>query len=192
MCCDGTFLDTIVIAPDEPAEEYRSAGLTLKPDVDGTSILKLPCNQLSGCECQTYACRPRKCQTFRCHLLRRQSAGEISLDQALEILQQAKDVRSKLRTALDAAFPELREIPLREALRRAFKPLDSEDENERETFRKKHAAILLVKRIFKLFMARQFFVDRDTATHSDAATLGFLRPNRPESDSGQSSSQTSR
>ena len=86
ICCRGLLHSHGVLKPDEAA---RAADLGLDM-IDGAEpAFALPCPKYRGC-CTVYAERPRACRDFRCALLRRLDANEVSLDDALDIVREAR------------------------------------------------------------------------------------------------------
>lgn len=102
MCCDGTLFARAPLAPAE-VEPLRARGLP----VVGQAMPQ-PCAALSGLLCAIYEARPASCRRYECLLLGSLREGEVSLDEALEVVA---DTRARvaardpdLSTILDRRF----------------------------------------------------------------------------------------
>ena len=146
LCCDGTLFTHAPVGAAEPVEVFRAAGLRITPDRggEGRCELPLPCLRFENGRCQTYGCRPAICSSYRCRLLRRVEAGKMTLHEAKEIVQSAREKRRRLRPLLDRHFPELAGKPFVSAIRIVYGFLAGMDESRRRRFRDVHAEFLLV------------------------------------------------
>ncbi len=102
MCCDGTLFERASLAPtDEPALLEAAAIIPLSA-TEGKHF-SLPCHHHQNRVCTIYeSWRPHVCHAFRCRLLRRYDAGEISLAEAIAVVTRT--------TALaDRVWAQLRE-----------------------------------------------------------------------------------
>jgi hypothetical protein len=89
LCCDGTLFTHVALS--KPERERL-----------GMEVLRQPCTRLekNGC-CSIYASRPGGCATFVCMLGRALEDGEVQLDEALQIVAEARSARLKI----DALVP---------------------------------------------------------------------------------------
>ncbi|MBJ6760738.1 YkgJ family cysteine cluster protein [Myxococcaceae bacterium JPH2] len=88
LCCDGTLFTTVAVRPSE-VEPLRQRGVPLVERADGSPALAQHCAALEGRHCTVYAERPESCRRYRCHLLTALAEGEVSLDEALGVVDQA-------------------------------------------------------------------------------------------------------
>ena len=95
LCCRGLFHTHGVLNPEE-VEGASTIGLKLVEG--GQPAFALPCSKFDGC-CTIYEDRPAACRGFRCALLRRLEDNEIALEDALDIVSEA-------RRLADEAMPE--------------------------------------------------------------------------------------
>lgn len=90
MCCDGTLYGLAKVAPGEDSR-IRDAGLDTAQVGDRT-YFRLPCPMHSCGVCTIYEDRFQICRSFRCALLKRYHAGEVSLEDARERVETAKQL----------------------------------------------------------------------------------------------------
>ena len=106
FCCDGTLFLNVRIGEAEPIPAYKKAGLQLAESHDGTAIMKQPCKGFKNGSCQTYQCRPLRCGEFKCTLLNQTTEGVFTESEALQIILEAKQLRSKYTGLLLKIFPK--------------------------------------------------------------------------------------
>lgn len=88
LCCDGTLFTHVPLRSTE-VEPLRALGLPVKEREDGTPILPQPCAALNGRCCTAYAERPEGCRRYHCQLFSALSEGEVSLPEALAVVDGA-------------------------------------------------------------------------------------------------------
>ena len=95
LCCNGVLHDHVELEEGE-ADRMRSLGhdTGLEP---GKHSLKLPCTYFGCGTCNNYDQRFSTCRAYRCALLRRYHAGEISLEQCRSKVEEAKSLADKIR-----------------------------------------------------------------------------------------------
>lgn len=89
LCCDGTLFTVVRLRPGE-AGALRARGLPVVTGADGADVLRQPCAALDGCDCRIYEARPSPCAAFECNLLHALRDGEVSLDEAVAIVDEAR------------------------------------------------------------------------------------------------------
>jgi uncharacterized protein len=95
FCCDGTLFNRVPLAEgDDPSLRARLRVL------DGQHHGVQPCPALEGVVCQVYEKRPLACRRYRCLLLEARDAGEVSLEGAVQIVEQTKALRAVLADSL--------------------------------------------------------------------------------------------
>jgi uncharacterized protein len=88
LCCDGNLFATVPLRRSEVAPMQRLC-LTVVERADGTPELSQRCASLEGRCCTVYAERPEACRRYRCYLLIALAEGEVSLDEALAVVDGA-------------------------------------------------------------------------------------------------------
>jgi hypothetical protein len=91
MCCDGTLFTHVSLQPAEvPALQQR--GLSLTQRADGSPALAQHCAALDGRTCTVYADRPASCRRYHCQLYAALAEKEVSLDEALAVVDEAQSL----------------------------------------------------------------------------------------------------
>ena len=98
LCCDGTLFTHVPLRRTE-AEALKALGLPVREREDGPPLLPQRCAALDGRRCTAYAQRPEGCRRYHCHLFAALSEGELSLEEALAVVDGA-------RALLASAGPE--------------------------------------------------------------------------------------
>ena len=100
LCCDGTMYSTVEINETDRLARLQKKGFNLLLQ-DGKSVFEQPCTAFgSGC-CSIYAQRPAMCRAYRCALLRKHDANEISTDEAKALIARTIAMRDEVRLALE-------------------------------------------------------------------------------------------
>lgn len=89
MCCDGTLFTHVSLQPGEVAP-LQQRGLPLTARADGSPALAQHCAALDGRTCTVYPDRPASCRRYHCQLYAALSEKEVSLDEALAVVDQAQ------------------------------------------------------------------------------------------------------
>lgn len=88
LCCDGTLFTHVPLRASEVGP-LKALGLPVKAREDGTPILPQRCAALDGKRCTAYAERPKGCRHYHCNLFSALSEGEVSLEEALAVVDGA-------------------------------------------------------------------------------------------------------
>ena len=99
LCCDGTIFDGVPIDGSLLADaRSRALPIAVRP---GGPELRQPCPH-HGADglCAVYAARPAECARFECALLRRLRAGDVTDDDALARVAEARALAASLRARL--------------------------------------------------------------------------------------------
>ncbi len=86
LCCDGTLFTHVSLRASEEGP-LKALGLPVKAREDGTPILPQRCAALDGKQCTVYAERPEGCRRYHCNLFSALSEGEVSLEEALGVVE---------------------------------------------------------------------------------------------------------
>jgi len=89
LCCDGTLFTHVSLQRDEAAA-LRQKGVEVIQRANGAPALAQRCAALDGCRCTVYAERPQGCRSYQCLLYAALAEGEVALDEALGIVDQAR------------------------------------------------------------------------------------------------------
>lgn len=103
LCCDGSVFERAQAFPGEE-ETLARHGMTLMRTGAHPAFAQ-PCPHLRDCACSIYAERFITCRSFRCPLLRRLDAGEITLDQGLATIATARGLIGAVEPAARLAGP---------------------------------------------------------------------------------------
>ncbi len=90
LCCNGALFSHVPVDPEEVIA-LRVLGITSHTRPDGTVAMEQPCAALEGTRCGIYAQRPKRCRAFNCLLATALQEGETTLNEALEIVREAKE-----------------------------------------------------------------------------------------------------
>ena len=108
MCCRGMLHGWAKLEPDE-REMAAGAGLHVFEGESGPAF-RLPCPRLDGNACEIYGHRPSTCSGYRCGLLEKYLSRQVSLEQAVATVGEAKRLGQEVRElAGPEPFPALRE-----------------------------------------------------------------------------------
>lgn len=88
LCCDGTLFTHVPLEAGE-ARALEALGLPVKPRAEGTPVLPQRCAALDGRRCTAYAARPQACRRYHCQLFSALAEGEVSLPEALTVVDGA-------------------------------------------------------------------------------------------------------
>lgn len=102
LCCDGNLFATVPLRKVEVAP-LRRLSLPVTQQPDGAPALPQRCAALEGRCCTIYAERPEVCRQYRCILLTALAEGEVSLDEALKVVDGAHAHIQAVEAALEPA-----------------------------------------------------------------------------------------
>ena len=153
FCCDATLFVHAVLNPGEKGNlpEGIEANVFSEGERD---YFRQPCRYFEG-RCTIYnRKRADVCGAYRCQLLRDFAGGKITFDQAMDIVEKAKTVRSELLDQYGKLSGSVRNIPFMEVLKELGK-------NPRQDGRNASAGVeyelLLVRcNIFEALLIRHF------------------------------------
>jgi Fe-S-cluster containining protein len=114
LCCDGNLFTSVPLHQSEVPGMQRLA-LRVMVREDGTPGFAQRCAALEGSCCTVYSERPEACRRYRCYLLTALAEGELSLEEGLQVVDEA---HARIR-AVEAVLPPAREGSARAVLQRA-------------------------------------------------------------------------
>ncbi|AEI63633.1 YkgJ family cysteine cluster protein [Corallococcus macrosporus] len=88
MCCDGTLFTHVSLQPEE-ALALQRRGLPVGSRTDGSPALMQHCPALEGRACTVYTDRPASCRRYHCQLFAALAEKEVSLEEALAVVDEA-------------------------------------------------------------------------------------------------------
>jgi hypothetical protein len=100
LCCQGLLHEWAQLEPGETAAAER-LGLPTFAHPQGPGFT-LPCPRHREGRCTVYDERPSPCSGFRCKLLRRYAAGEVTWEEGLRRIEQAKRLVAAVRRRIGA------------------------------------------------------------------------------------------
>ncbi|MBN4050199.1 YkgJ family cysteine cluster protein [Desulfobulbus sp. AH-315-M07] len=98
LCCDGTLFSSVSLeaAGLVTAREHH---LPVLETADACKF-ELPCPALRGVLCGIYEERPEQCADYECELLLSVDEGDTSFDEAREIIEATRTIRSRVTEAI--------------------------------------------------------------------------------------------
>ena len=161
MCCDGTMYKNVEVGEGDQRELLATAGLVLALKDDATCFTQ-PCPAFGGGRCSIYEDRPTVCRNYRCLLLRRHEAGEVSRDDAAALIARTTVLRDRVRTSL-TTYVDTRELLSLDGLYRLMLArLDGMPDPA--AARREHAELFLEVVALRVILAREF-EPRDSQSH---------------------------
>jgi Fe-S-cluster containining protein len=168
MCCDGTMYRHVEVEKHDPFELLASAGLTFFT-TDDTKSFRQPCPAFGvGC-CSIYRDRPSVCREYRCLLLRRHEAGEVSTDEALALIARTTELRDRVSAGLKALVDPKESVALDGLYRLMLAKFDAEPDPA--AVRREHSDLLLTVVALRVILAREF-EPRDSKSHQPDEAVG--------------------
>lgn len=108
LCCNGAMFDYVSLERDDSPPLIREELNTPEKRERGDHFV-LPCQCLDGTRCAIYSSRPSVCRHYRCALLKRHEAGQVTTAQAQAIIERARSLHFDAQQANGASMPQLRE-----------------------------------------------------------------------------------
>jgi uncharacterized protein len=100
LCCQGLLHDHARLDASE-VELARGLGLCTSDSPQGP-LFDLPCPHHQGGRCTVYEERPSPCRDYRCKLLRRYLAGEVTWEEGIRRVEQARRLTTEIRRRIGA------------------------------------------------------------------------------------------
>lgn len=113
LCCDGTLMADVELAGRAEASRIEAMGLEIDDDSEAP-LMVLPCRALQGTRCGVYAHRPRCCKSFECRLLDDARRGLVSIDGAVERIEDTLARVAEVKVLLVGLGQPDRRLPLKE------------------------------------------------------------------------------
>jgi hypothetical protein len=101
LCCNGILFDYVPVEEAE-IDELAELGFAIRRDEEGAARFDHPCPKFCG-ECAVYSKRPASCRRYRCELLKKFEAGQVSFADAKRIVTEAKDMIAALKRLFGTA-----------------------------------------------------------------------------------------
>jgi len=161
MCCDGTMYRNVDVGQGDRREPLAAAGLVFAIKDDAACFTQ-PCPAFGGGRCSIYEDRPAVCRNYRCLLLRRHEAGEVSHDDAAALIARTTVLRDRVRTSLTAYVDTHEFLSLDGLYRLMLAKLDRMPDPA--AARREQAGLLLEVVALRVILAREF-EPRDSKSH---------------------------
>jgi Fe-S-cluster containining protein len=161
LCCDGTLHGTATVKSDDE-QNVIAAGLEIVDD-GKRRFFRQPCPHFTCGACSIYADRPKVCRKYRCALLKRVEAGEMSKSAAREKIATAKKLIAAIRIIDPNAVTPGERTALAQRLRKHLTRLGDEEE------RKTAAKALLDVAVLEHFLSRWFLKEDTDPSEAKAA-----------------------
>lgn len=152
---------TVGLSEGDPVDTLRAAGLVFAT-TGGQTSFRQPCPAFSAGPCVIYEDRPSACRAYRCRLLRRLEAGDVSPTDASVLVARTTRLRDRVRAALTAWVGAGELLTLGELYRRMLARLDAMPDPV--AARREHAGVLLDVAALRVILARDF-EPRDVKAH---------------------------
>lgn len=153
FCCDGTLFRTATLTPGERGSlpELIEANSF---EEGGNEYFRLPCRYFKG-KCTIYSEKKAVvCSAYRCRLLKSLSYGDISPDEALKIVADAKDLREEATGMYKKVTGRSGEITFREVLTGLSSVVTGDNERGSKAF---EADLLVVRcNILEALLIKRF------------------------------------
>jgi Fe-S-cluster containining protein len=153
MCSDGTIYRYAAIKEGDVLGPLTAAGAEFVT-TDRTTSFVLPCPAFKGGCCSIYQTRPSICSEYRCFLLRRYEAGEISFEEAQALIRKTMAQRDRVRPALTAIAEPKSSEALSGLYRLLFAKLDAMPDPAQA--RRDNAELLLDIAALRVLLSREF------------------------------------
>jgi hypothetical protein len=102
LCCDGTIFERARLSADDDLARLEAGGFILLTAA-AKPAFALPCHHHCNRICTVYQqWRPQVCHGFRCALLRRVEAGELSWQEAHDRIEHTVTLAGRIRAQLPA------------------------------------------------------------------------------------------
>ena len=157
LCCDGSLFAHAQVFPEDDPARLEAEGFILLQVTAGTRFA-LPCHYLDGRVCTVYQqWRPRICHNFRCTLLRRLAAGELSLEEAGAQIERTVALAERIWAQLPTATEGRRQW-LKQSMRSYLAGQTADGVDVNRTF----AALLLDFASLQRLLDRHFRIEPDS------------------------------
>ena len=100
LCCDGTMYLNASLTKTDNLERLNELGIKPIPEGD-KHYFNQPCPAFRLHQCSIYEERPTTCQKYRCALLKRHDAGDISSEKALSLIRDMIELRDSVRHSVE-------------------------------------------------------------------------------------------
>jgi Fe-S-cluster containining protein len=114
LCCDGTLFADVELVGRAEVARLETLGIEIEEEDRNVGLLSQPCAALRGTRCSIYAHRPKCCRVFRCHLLQDAELGSVTVEQAMELIADAREQIRQVRALLGRLGNRDERLPIKE------------------------------------------------------------------------------
>ncbi len=161
MCCDGTMYRTVEIEAGEDISPLQAVGVVFTAKDEKAQFLQ-PCAAFCEGRCSAYEGRPSVCRKYRCALLRRVEAGEVSMDEARWLIASTLALRDRVRPELERLAEPQEPLALDGLYKLMFAKLDAAE--DRAAMKRGKGKLLLDVAALRVLLAK-YFEPRDSESH---------------------------
>jgi len=114
LCCDGTLFADVELVGQAEVARLEIMGIEVENEDRRIGLLSQPCAALRGTRCGIYAHRPKCCRVFECHLLQNTRRGAVTVERALEQIEDAREQIRQVRAILGRLGNRDEGLPIKE------------------------------------------------------------------------------
>ena len=114
LCCDGTLFADVELVGQAEVARLEIMGMDFENEDRNTGLLSQPCAALRGTRCGIYAHRPKCCRVFECHLLQNAQRGAVTVERAMEEIQNTREQIRGVRALLGRLGNHDEDLPIKE------------------------------------------------------------------------------
>jgi len=114
LCCDGTLFADVELVGQAEVARLEIMGMEVENEDRNVGLLSQPCAALRGTRCGIYAHRPKCCRVFECHLLQSAERGTVTVERAMNQIEDAKDQIRQVRAMLGRLGNRDEDLPIKE------------------------------------------------------------------------------
>lgn len=158
FCCDGTIFECASLKPGERGNIPVKMVTGTVPE-KGEEYFHLPCPYFNK-KCTIYDLkRAEVCGTFRCQLLKKFAAGELSPDQAINVISVAAGMRMEIKIKFQRLTGRSEAISFRQMIRELGKIVKAEKNGQ--SFREEIELLIVRCNIFEALLIKHFRSEDD-------------------------------
>lgn len=126
LCCNGVLFDLVRLQPQDSVQQLTRLGMKLRRKKTQPWFPQ-PCQFLQSCACTIYENRPTRCRLFECQQLKKLHAGQITEQDALEVIARTKAMVAEVETLLPIDTPTAQSLSLEERVNASHEEKTSAD-----------------------------------------------------------------
>ncbi len=116
LCCNGVLFDLVRLQPQDSVQELTRLGMKLRRKKTQPWFPQ-PCQFLQSCACTIYEHRPTRCRLFECQQLKKLQAGQITEQDAVQMIANVKAKVAEIDSQLPLLAAEAEILSLDERVK---------------------------------------------------------------------------